>query len=344
MKNYMLAAMAALVVVGAVAGCGKPKPVLNIYNWSEYMDPDLIREFEEKNDCRVVVDVFNSNEAMLAKIQAGAKGYDLIFPSSYMVKILAADGRLDKIDKSRIPSLANIDPSYIVTALDPDMVYGVPYMVTFTGIAYRKDSVENVGDSWDVFEKRTDLKGRTTLLDDMRETIGAALKYKGYSANTTNAEEIAEARDVVIKWKPNIAKFESEQYKGGIANSEFLVVHGYHGDIGQVQMDDPNIGFFLPKEGFLVSCDEMVIPKDAADKDLAYKFISFMHEGEVAARNMEFTTYWCPNTAAVEFMDEASRQSIIPAPEDFKRGEVIDDVGENLRLYTDAWDKIKAAK
>jgi spermidine/putrescine transport system substrate-binding protein len=328
----------------ALAGCGSKKPVLHVYNWSEYIDPEIVVEFEKQYNCRVIVDVFNSNEAMLAKIQAGARGYDLIFPSSYMVKLLAENDLIEKIDKDKISTLKNIDPIYIKTALDPDMTYGVPYMITFTGIAYRKDVIEELEESWGVFEKRIDLKGRITLLDDMRETLGAALKYKGYSANTSNEEELAEARDEIIKWKANIAKFENEQYKNGIANREFIMVHGYHGDIGQVQLEDENIAFLLPKEGFMVSCDEMVIPKDATEKDLAYKFIEFLHDGEIAARNMEYTTYWCPNTAAVPFMSEEDKISILPSPGAIERGEVIDDVGENLKLYTAAWDAIKAAK
>ena len=178
----------------------------------------------------------------------------------------------------------------------------------------------------------------------MRETIGAALKYRGYSCNSTNEAELAEARDVVVAWKANIAKFENEQYKNGIANGEFQLVHGYHGDIGQVQLEDDNIGFLLPQEGFLISCDELVVPKSAKNKDLAYRFIAYLHEGEVAARNMAFTTYWCPNTAALAFMEDVDKASIIPEPEAFKRGEVIDDLGENLKLYSKTWDEIKAAK
>ena len=341
MQKMLIAMFAALMIL---AGCGKSKTTLYVYNWSEYIDPDLVTEFEKQNDCKVVIDVFNANEAMLAKIQAGSTGYDLIVPSSYMVKIMAQKGLLEPIDKTKIPTLANIDPAYAATALDPQMTYGVPYMITFTGIAYNKTSVGEIEPSWSVFEKRTDLKGRITILDDMRETIGAALKYRGYSCNSTNEAELAEARDVVVAWKANIAKFENEQYKNGIANGEFQLVHGYHGDIGQVQREDENIGFFLPQEGFLISCDELVVPKDAKNKDLAYRFIAYLHEGEVAARNMAFTTYWCPNTAALAFMEDVDKASIIPEPEAFKRGEVIDDLGENLKLYSKTWDEIKAAK
>ncbi len=329
-----------------VSGCGKPKTVLNVYNWSDYVDPDLITEFEKANDCRIVTDLFASNEAMLSKIQAGSSGYDLIFPSSYMVKIMADANILEKIDHSLIPNLANIDPAYLETALDHEMTYGVPYMVTYTGLAYRKDRVGEIEHSWSVLENRTDLKGRITILDDMRETIGAALLYKGYSLNTTSEAELAEARDVVIKWKANIAKFENEQYKNGIANEEFLLVQGYSGDIGQVQSEDEGIGFFLPKEGFSLSCDEMVIPKLAKNKELAYKFINFLHDGKVAARNMEFTSYWCPNTAAVEFLPEEIKNNptMFPGSDTIKRGEVLGNLGPALSLYTKTWDEIKAAK
>ena len=186
MRNVLLTFFAALLLL---AGCGKPKAVLNVYNWSEYVDPALITQFEKENNCQVVIDIFNSNEAMLAKIQAGSSGYDVIYPSSYMVKIMENQGLIEKIDKSKVPNLKNIDPAYLDTALDKTMEYGVPYMVTYTGIAYRKDRIQNIDPSWTVFENRPELKGRMTILDDMRETIGAALRYKGHSLNTTNEAE-----------------------------------------------------------------------------------------------------------------------------------------------------------
>ena len=352
MKNIALA----LCLTGLLAaGCAEKKPTLHIYNWSEYIDPDLVAEFEEQNGCRVVIDIYDSNESMWAKIQPGTHGYDLIFPSSYMVETMAQAGAIEKIDKAKVPNLVNIDASYKDFALDPDMIYGVPYMITYTGIAYRDDN-DKVGDvkhSWSVFGERADLAGRMTILNDMRETLGAALRYKGYSINTTNRNELAEAADVVISWAKNIAKFENEQYKTGLASGEFLLVHGYSGDIGQLQLDDEgnlasdrnHVVFFLPEEGFSLSCDEMVVPVGAKNRDLAYKFINFVHDGSVAARNMEYTTYWCPNRAAVEFLsdDIKNNPTIFPDPEAVKNGEVIGNVGDALPLYTEMWDKIKAS-
>lgn len=356
MQKSILALSAAAALV---AGCGSPKQTLHIFTWADYIDDELVKEFEKDNDCRVVIDIFDSNESMLAKIQAGASGYDVLFPSSYMVAKLGRDGFLERIDKSRLPNLSNIDPAYVGCALDPEMTYGVPYMVTYTGIAYRDDKLS--GDkaperSWAVFENRPDLAGRITILGDMRETLGAALKYNGHSINTTNAADLAEARDTVIRWKKNIAKFENEQYKTGVAGGEFLLVHGYSGDIGQTQLDaDGNLApdrnhvqFFLPKEGFSLSCDEMTIPRTAPNKDLAYKFIDFLHDGRVAAQNMSYTAYWCPNAAAKKILQEedpemAANETLFPSPEDLARAEVIGDLGDALALYTKAWDEVLAA-
>lgn len=355
MNKGILALSAAALLL---AGCGAPTEKLHIFTWSEYIDPELIAQFEEEHNCRVVIDIFDSNEAMLAKIQAGTTGYDILFPSSYMVEQLGRDGFIVKLDKSKIPNLRNIDPRYLECALDADMVYGVPYMVTYTGIAWRDDKVSPPPEhSWSVFETRPELAGRITLLGDMRETLGAALRYNGYSINTSNEEALVKARDTVIRWKKNIAKFENEQYKTGIAGGEFMLVHGYSGDIGQVQLDaegnlapDLNhVQFFLPKEGFSMSCDEMVIPVTAPNPDLAYAFINFLHDGAVAAQNEQYTTYWCPNTAAIEILQAESpevleNKTIFPDAEDLKRGEVIGYLGDALALYTRMWDQILAAE
>lgn len=350
MIKYIFSILITLFSALLITGCGEAKPTLHIYTWNEYIDMELVRQFEKENNCRVVLDIFDSNESMWSKIQMGASGYDIIFPSSYMVKTMAEANIIEKIDHSKIPNLKNIDPNFLTSALDANMTYGIPYMITYTGIAYRDDTqsvIDNpIDNSWNILETRSEFKGRITLLNDMRETIGAGLIYHGYSINTTNEAELVEARDTVIKWKRNIAKFEAEQYKIGIANKEFAVVHGYSGDIGQVQLEDEAIKFFLPREGFIMSCDEMVIMKDAPNKELAYKFINFIHDGRVAAKNTEYTTYWCPNTAAIEFLPDEVKNNpcIFPSPEDLKRGQVIDDIGSALSLYTKIWDEIKSAK
>jgi spermidine/putrescine transport system substrate-binding protein len=191
----------------------------------------------------------------------------------------------------------------------------------------------------------TALKGRMTMLSDMRETMGAALKYLGYSLNSRNDKELELARDVVIAWKKNLAKFESEQYKGGLASGEFLLVHGYSGDLLQVQKENPDIDFVIPVEGTSIACDDLVIPKDSKQAQLAHAFINFIHDSDVAAENTNFISYVCPNRASYSKVDPELRNNpaVFLAPEVKAKCEVIEDLGQDTAKYTRIWDQIKAA-
>ena len=318
--------------------------VLHLYTWADYIKPELVARFEAEHRCRIVIDTFDSNETLLARLQAGAQGYDLISPSSYMVKTLFDQGFLQALRHELIPNLRHIDPDHLALALDKTLHHSVPYMLTNTGIAYRKSKVEAFTPSWSMFDSDA-LKGRMTLLDDMRETLGAALKSLGYSLNSTNAQELAQARDVVIRWKKNLAKFENEQYKNGIASGEFLLAHGYSGDILQVQAENPDVAFAIPREGTSISCDDWVIPRSARQVELAHQFINFLHDPDVAKENTEFIQYLCPNTGAYPLLspDITGNPAIFLDPAIRAKSEMIDDVGEALPLYSRMWDEIKAA-
>jgi len=341
MNTRMVALIAALF--GTVAA--NAQPALHLYTWADYFSEEEIERFEKAHDCEVVVDTFDSNEAMYAKIKAGATGYDLLVPSSYMLKTMQQEGMLEPIDKQLIPNLKHIDPAHLGIAMDKDMTYSVPYMTGGTGIGYLGSRVENLENTWAVFD-RADLRGRMTLLNDMRETIGAALKFLGYSLNTTREAELKEARDVVIRWKKNIAKFENEQYKPGLASEEFLLVMGYSGDIAQVMEENEDIVFDVPREGISIFCDDFAIPKGAPNVKLAHAFIDFFHRPEVAAANIEYVYYLCPNTGAYELLSEEIRQDpvVFIDPAIKAKSEIIGDVGEALALYTKMWDEIKAAE
>jgi spermidine/putrescine transport system substrate-binding protein len=225
------------------------------------------------------------------------------------------------------------------------MKHSVPYMISYTGLAFLRSRVTNAEPSWALLD-RPDLKQRITMLNDMRETIGAALKSLGYSLNTTNDADLAAAKEVVLRWKQNLAKFENEQYKSGLASGEFLLVHGYSGDILQAQAENPDIEFILPREGFSIACDDMVIPKQAREVALAHAYINFMHDPAVAAQNTEFVQYLCPNTGGYKLLSEETRANpaIFPAPEVRVRGEVLDDLGEANAKYVKVWDEIKGAE
>lgn len=335
-------ALAALALLPA--GCSRPQPVLHVYTWADYIQPELIRQFEAETGARVVIDTFDSNEAMYAKIKAGASGYDLITPSSYMVSIMDKEGLLQPLDHARLPNLRNVDPEYLAIALDPQMKHSVPYMLTNTGIAYLSSKVPDFQPSWAAFD-RADLGRRVTMLNDMRETIGAALKFLGYSLNTTSDRELEQARDVVIRWKRNLAKFENEQYKSGLASGEFVMVHGYSGDIVQVQSENEDIAFAAPREGTSVSCDDFVVPKRAKEVALAHAFIDFLHDPRRAAANSEFIGYLCPNAASYPLLPAEFRANpaVFLDPEVKAKSEVILDLGDDNVKYTRIWDQIKAA-
>jgi len=336
--------LALLAAVALLGGCRKPVPVLHVYTWADYVKPELVARFERDHACRVVIDTFDSNEALYAKIRAGAIGYDVMTPSTYMTGVLFGQGLLRPLDPALIPNRKNVDPDYLKIALDPQMHHSVPYMLVKSGIAYRRSRVKDVVASWRMFD-RTDLRGRITLLNDMRETIGAALKSLGYSLNTTDEAQLAEARDVVIRWKRNVAKFENEQYKSGIASGEFLLVHGYSGDILQVQKENPDVAFLIPQEGTSVACDDLVIPKAAREVALAHAWIDFLHDPDVAAENTRFLSYLCPNRAAYEKLGDEVRKNpaIFLDPKGRAKSEVVRDLGADNAKYVKVWDAIKAA-
>ena len=325
--------------------CGQKKRELNVYTWADYFKPELIERFERENDCRIVIDTFDSNEAMYAKLKAGAKGYDLVTPSSYMVSLMDQQGMVRKIRPELIPNRKNIDPEFLKITIDKSMDHSVPYMITVTGIAYLKSRVADVRPTWALFD-RQDLKGRMTMFNDMRETLGAALKSLGYSLNSHNPEELDKAKEVVLRWRKNLAKFENEQYKSGLASGEFLLVHGYSGDILQVQKENPDIAFTIPEEGTAVSCDDLVIPLGAAQEELAHKFINFLLDAKVAAENTEFVGYLCPNRLSYDLLPREMRENpaLFMEPSVRSKSEVLDDLGRANELYIRVWDQIKAAE
>jgi spermidine/putrescine transport system substrate-binding protein len=340
-------AAASLIAFSSVAltGCGKAKPVLSLYTWSDYIKPDLVRRFEREHGCRVVLDTFESNEAMYAKLKAGATGYDLLTPSSYMVSLMHAQGMLRPIDHGLVPNLVNVDPDYLAIAVDRTMDHSVPYMIVVSGIAYLEGRVKDVVPSWRMFG-RTDLAGRMTMFNDMRETIGAALKTLGYSINSTSGRELAEAEALALEWKKNIAKYDNEQYKIGLASGEFLLVHAWNGDIFQVRKENPAVRFFVPEEGTIISCDDLVIPADARQPALAHAFIDFLHDPAVAAENTVAIYYLCPNKASYPLLPAEIRDNpgIFLAPEIRARSEMIADIGAANALYIGVWDRLKAAR
>ena len=329
---------------------------LHIYTWCDYIAPDVLVSFEKALGVRVVVDTFDSNEAMYAKLKAGGTGYDIIMPSSYQIATMAKEGMIDPIDHAKCPNVRkNFDTSFASQILDPTFAYNVAYAVTYTGLMYAKDKVPEGADvaSWKILENPA-LKGRVSFLDDIREVIGAGLMSLGYSVNSTKVAEIDAAVAQVLKWRANIRKFDGESYKTEVPNGATWIGHGYSTDTTQVIVGDEeagapardDIGFALPKEGYSIAFDEMVVAKDARRKDLAYAFINYIYDGDVAAANLDYICGPNPVKPGIEQLDADYRKLIVLDAETIARGQVLrhfDDPAV-LTLYNKAWDRIKATE
>ena len=353
MKNIGI--IGAIAAAAILAGCEKSSRSLHIYTWSDDIAPEVIAEFEKANDCKVVVDTFDSNETMYAKLKAGGSGYDIITPSSYLVPLMAREKLILKLDHSKMPNVrANFDPSFADQILDPSFSYNVPYAVTYTGFMYAKDKLPKGTDieTWKVLENPA-FKGKITLLDDIREVIGAGLMSLGYSLNSRNPDQIEAAVKEVIKWKQNIRKFDAESYKTEVPSGATWVGHAYSTDTTQVIVGDEeegnaprkDIGFALPKEGFTIAFDEMVISATSPNPDLAYAFMNFVYDGKVAKQNMEYIMGPMPVKPGIDALDDDYRKLIVLSPDTIKRGQVllpIDDDNATMELYNKAWDRIKA--
>ncbi len=345
-RRHFIATAAA--AAATLPGCNKPAAggtkTLTVFTWADYLSDDAKSSFEKAFDCRIVIDTFDSNESMLAKLESGAGGYDILVPSSYAVQALKRKDMLQKLDHSKLPNLSHVDPDYLSKALDPQMELSVPYMMAPTCLAYLGSKVADPDESWAMLD-RSALKGRVTLLDDMREVLGAALKFLGHSLNSTDPTALAAARDVAIRWKANIAKFENEQYKSGLASGEFHLVHGYAGDLIQASDENDDIQIFIPKEGASFPCDDLCIPKGAKEPDLAHAFINHLTDPAVAAENMEWIGYRAPNKGSYPLLSEDFRGSpvLFPPEELFAKCEPIADLDDKLPLWTAEWDKVKSA-
>lgn len=346
MKKLMIIAAAAFCL-----GCTEDKTTLHVYNWEDYIDPELIAKFEAENNCHVSITTFDSNEGMIAKLLAGATGYDVMFPSSYAIPTLINNNLIQKLDFSMLSNVVrNFDAAYAKFMLDDKMTYSVPYAFSMTGLAYYKNRMPKEfshKDSMDIIADDA-FKGRVCILNDMREILGIALKHNGFSLNSTNAAKLAAATATAISWKKHVVKLDNEQYKTGLASGEFLCVMGYNSDILQVMEEDKSaeICFFIPEKGSACCFDEMVISKDSANVILAHKFIDFIYDAKNAAQNMNYIYTIIPNKAMATLLsDEVKKNPLIfPSAEVLNRLELLNYLGESLELYTECWDKFKAAK
>ena len=320
---------------------------LHVYNWSEYIDPQIYADFEAEFGVKVIEDTFASNEDLLAKLQAGATGYDVIVPSDYMVTIMVNLDLLSPLNYDNIPNFANIGAKFRDPPYDPGNKYSVPYQWGTSGIGYDTNVFAEPPDSWGYFfdpALASQYSGKMSMLNDGRETIGAALKYLGYSLNSTDPAQLEEAKQLLLQQKPWIKAYDSEAFEDLLAAGETVLAHGYSGDFFMAAVEAEQIGYVIPKEGATIWADNLCIPRTANSQYTAEVFINYLLRPEVNAKISNFTWYASPNDAANQFISAEILEdpAIYPPQEVMDKLEFIRDVGEATTLYDRIWTEIKS--
>ena len=342
MKMKRFLATFALIALTLAAAFSKPKNKLYVYNWCYYTPMEVIEEFEEKFDCKVYLSYYESNEEMFSKFMCGATGYDIVVPSQDYASIMIKLGMLDKIDHSKIPNMKYINPDLQKKIdYDPNLDYGIPYYFGAAGISVNKKKVKDYPRDWSIFEK-TELKNRVTMMDDMREVMGAALVHLGYDLNSVDEKQLEEARQLVgKKWKPNLAKFDAGSFGKAFAAGDFLVCHGYvevvAGELEPDEIDD-TLDFFIPEEGGASYMDSLCIMKDAPHKELAHAFINFIQEPENYAKFLDYFQF--PNYVNTEADKFRTTKPLYDAKA-MENCTLKNDLGENLEKFNEYWEKVR---
>jgi spermidine/putrescine transport system substrate-binding protein len=334
------------VALSLSASAWAAKNKLNVYIWSEYIDPAIIENFGKEFDCDVTVDLYEDNESMMAKLQGGGAAlYDIIVPSDYIIPALLKNNLLAPLRKENIPNFANVDPQFAAREYDPGNKYTAPYQWGTVGLYVRTKPGETVEETWGlIFDEKKQI-GPFLMMDDARATIGAALRYLGYSVNSTDKKELKAARDLIIA-----AKKRSLGFEGGVgAKNKVLakvcrVGMVYNGDAVRGTKEDAQTYFFVPKEGSEIWLDNLAIPAKAPNRDMAEKFINYILDAKVGAQLSNFNQYATPNSAARAHINPADLKNIAiyPSPEQMKVLEFIKDLGSKTGWYDELWTSIKS--
>lgn len=321
-----------------------------LYSWVEYIDPDIKTQFEEECGVRVVETNFDSNETLLATLQAGGSEYDIVVPSDYMVQIMIDEGMLMELDFGVITNMQHMDPLNINQFFDPEQKYTVPYFWGTSGFAVDTNVATDYTASWEMmFDPDSPYCGQISMLDDERETIGAALMYLGYSINDTDPAHLEEAKNLLIQQSECVRAYDSQTNDDLIISGETVLAHIWTGDA--ILAGDPETGgrdgivYVIPEEGCTIWQDNLAVPVGAPNPYTAMVFINYLNIPEIAAQNAEWVGYGTPNAAAKEHIDPdtLADEGIYPPEDVAARLQWIEDVGDALQLYDRIWTEFKAA-
>lgn len=350
-RRVIPATMILVIVAGGFFYSGQNHSIaadkVIVYNWGEYIDPEVLDMFEEETGITVVYEEFETNESMYPKVQAGAVSYDVVCPSDYMIQRMIANDLLAEINFDNIPNLKNIGEQYIKQSqgFDPENKYSVPYCWGTVGILYNKTMVDEPIDSWSILwnEKYAD---QILMQNSVRDAFGIALKYLGYSLNSKDLDELQAAKELLMEQKPLVQAYVVDQVRDKMISNEASIGVIYSGEAIYTQSENPDLEYVIPKEGSNVWIDSWVIPKNAQNKENAEKFINFLCRPDIAKMNFDYITYSTPNVAARDLIeDDAIRNSSIAFPQasELERCETYNYLGTKFDdIYNELWREIKS--
>ncbi len=331
LKSIALILIVVSILIVAT-GCGENKPKLNVYNWGDYIDIEVLDQFEEEYGIEVVYDTYATNEDLYVKLKQGGSSYDVIFPSDYMIERMIREDLLVKINKDNIPNFEKVGDAFLNLDYDPKNEYAVPYMWGTVGIIYNKTKVSEPLDIWaDLWDPQ--YEGQIVMYNSQRDSLAVALLKLGYSINTRNIDELERAKEELIAQKPLVKAYMGDEIKGAIVSGEADIAVVYSGDAVTMIADNPDLEYVIPKEGTNLWFDAMVIPKSTQNQEAAEKFIDFMTRPEIAAKNAEYIGYSSPIPEAVELLPEEVKNDPTAYPGD--------EVLENTEVFSDPMDIIK---
>ncbi|WP_342026144.1 ABC transporter substrate-binding protein [Cytobacillus pseudoceanisediminis] len=308
---------------------------LTIFNWGDYIDADLVDKFEQETGIKVIYETFDSNEAMMTKIEQGGTAYDIAVPSEYAIEKMKEEDLLLPVDHSKIPNLKYIDQRFMDLPFDPGNEYSVPYFWGTVGILYNTDilgdkKITSWNDLWD-----PELKNQILLIDGAREVMGMGLNSLHYSLNDKNRDHLVEAKQKLDSLTPNIKAIVGDEIRMLMENDEAGIGVVWSGTAQELMWEKDNLEYVLPEEGSNLWFDNMVIPKTAKNPEAAHQFMNFILDPENAAQNTEYVGYSTPNKEALKYMDEEtiSDERFYPDEEMTARLEVYENLGKRMLAY-----------
>ncbi|MFP1834861.1 spermidine/putrescine ABC transporter substrate-binding protein PotF [Lonsdalea quercina] len=362
MKRFSNAVAVLLMAVSAIASA--QEKILHIYNWSDYIAPDTLENFQKESGIKVIYDVFDSNEVLEGKLMAGSTGFDLVVPSDSFMARLRTAGVFRPLDWSKLPNAKNLDPDLmkLVAQHDPGNRYAVPYLWNTTGIGYNVDKVKALlgadapVDSWDLVFKPENLEKLkscgVSFLDAPEDVFAAVLNYQGKNPNSENVKDYSQtAADLLLQLRPFIRYFHSSQYINDLANGDICVAIGWSGDVLQAAQraeeakNGVNIRYSIPKEGAQVTFDTFAIPTDAKHLDEAYQFLNYLMRPDVIAKISDRVFYASANKASLPLLSEEVRNNPGIYPSDAVRARLFITMDKSPKLdraRTRAWTRVKS--